>query len=207
MNDELRAEVTKDMAALISSGSLVFGEQRAAASPAIPAPAVETPPTPPVSAVPPITATPSAPDLTREQAFDTTAKIDSREQQGSAGLDGLSKSNLEKSILAAVQNLSPETRQQIFGSLLGSFNQVDPNFISYNEIENAVRAVDKTKNSNEILAAIDSNGSGMVSLNEITTYLANAGVSGGKGVASNSTPPAQSVPSAAVVTPAPTPGR
>lgn len=167
----------------------------------------DQPTQPSVTASPVSAALPSAPDLAHEQAFDTTIKIDSREQQGSAGLDGLSKSNLEKAILGAVQNLSPETRQQILGSLLGSFNEVDPNFISYNEIENAVRAVDKTKNSNEILAAIDSNGSGALSLSEITTYLANAGVSGGQGVVSNSTPPAQSVPSVAIVTPAPTPGR
>lgn len=152
--------------------------------------------------------TPPALDLTREQAFDSKIKIDSREAQGSAGLDNLSKSNLEKAILGAVQNLSAETRQQIFGSLLSSFNQVDPNFISYNEIENAVRAIDKTKNSNEILAAIDSDGSGMLSLNEIKTFLSNAGVRGGQGVAVSTPPPAQAVPgSSGPATPTPTPGR
>lgn len=192
VNDKLRTEVTNNMAALLASGSLVFGEQRTASA---------TAPSTPVSEPlgnPMVTPAPSAPDLMREQAFDTSAKIDSREQQGSSGLDNLSKSDLEKSILAAVQNLSPETRQQIFGSLLGSFNEVDSNFISYNEIENAVRAADKTKNSNEILAAFDSDDSGLLSLNEITTYLANAGVSGGQGVASNGAPPTQVVPNAQV---------
>ncbi|MFM9890197.1 MAG: hypothetical protein ACKVOE_06090 [Rickettsiales bacterium] len=121
---------------------------------------------------------------TREQAFDTKIELDAREQQGSTGLfDDLSKSNLEKAIIGAVQNLSPETRRQIFSSLMGSYNEADPSFISYNEIENALRGgADKSKSADAVLAAIDTDHSGQLSVQEIANFLKAKNVSAGQPV-------------------------
>lgn len=148
-----------------------------------------------------------------------------REGSRNAG-DDIFENRMENRIKKALKNVDMSEIVSTFGQLIAQPD--DPktpavknnkNYISTNELENALMAVQildpqtgKKLTDDQVFKLVDKNNDGQLTAIEMVDYLKQNGeltasVAGGQGVAGNSTPPAQSVPSVAVVAPVPTPGR